>query len=52
MKNLRFATARISSDRGGEFVLDDEHFFVGEEGSGGFSLQLLRVLHLSIDCCI
>jgi hypothetical protein len=52
MKNLRFTTARVSSNRGGENVLDDVHFFVGEECTGGFSLQLLRVLQLSINSCI
>ena len=49
MKNLCFATARVSSNRGGEFVLDDVPLFEGEECSGGFSLQLHRVLHLSIN---
>ena len=51
MKNLRFATERVSSDRGGEFILDDLNLFIGEECSGWFSLQLLRVLHLSINYC-
>jgi hypothetical protein len=31
MKNIVATTASVSSDRGGENVLDDVHSFVGEE---------------------
>ena len=44
MRNLVSATAGVASDKGGEKGLDDVHFFVGEECSGGFYLQLLSVL--------